>query len=113
MRKFYARFSPFTGDYDLYIKEGLFSNGGVKVVTDIQFVTKEFELGAATGPSASLREADAQSLFDALWEAGLRPNSGESSKAHVDQLKQHLNDMKGFAERGFAVMEKLTLKGVK
>ena len=86
MKKFYARFSPFNQDYDLYIKDKFSTPTGHTVVTSIQLVTEEFKLGTAYGPSASLSECDAQGLFDALWEAGLRPNSGESSKAHVEQL---------------------------
>lgn len=35
-----------------------------------------------------------QSLFDALWKAGFRPHNGESSVAHVDALKNHLEDMR-------------------
>ena len=110
MKKFYARYSPFNGDYDLYIKDKFSTPTGHTVVTSIRLTTEEFKLGTAYGPSASLSECDAQGLFDALWEAGLRPNSGESSKAHVEQLKQHLKDMTEFAGRGFAVLEKLALK---
>ena len=35
-----------------------------------------------------------QSLFDALWEVGFRPNGGESSVAHVQAMKDHLADMR-------------------
>lgn len=35
-----------------------------------------------------------QSLFDALWAAGYRPNKGESSVAHVEAMRQHLDDMR-------------------
>ncbi len=38
-----------------------------------------------------------QSLFDALWSAGYRPNKGESSVAHVEALKYHLEDMRKLA----------------
>lgn len=36
----------------------------------------------------------AQSLFDALWQAGFRPNNGESSVAHVNAVNRHLEDMR-------------------
>ena len=39
----------------------------------------------------------AQILFQALWDAGLRPNSGESSSAHIAALKDHLEDMRKLA----------------
>ena len=37
---------------------------------------------------------DTQSLFDALWAAGFRPNNGESSQAHVNAINAHLTDMR-------------------
>jgi hypothetical protein len=42
----------------------------------------------------SLSSEAGQSLFDALWKCGYRPNKGESSLAHVDALKYHLEDMR-------------------
>jgi hypothetical protein len=36
----------------------------------------------------------AQSLFDALWHAGFRPNKGEASIAHVEAMREHLQDMR-------------------
>ena len=44
--------------------------------------------------SLPLFMADAQSLFDALWQAGFRPNNGESSQAHVNAMNAHLQDMR-------------------
>ena len=35
-----------------------------------------------------------QSLFQALWDAGYRPKNGETSIAHVEALKYHLEDMR-------------------
>ena len=42
----------------------------------------------------AMLDAGGQSLFDALWQAGFRPNSGESSQAHVEAMKYHLEDMR-------------------
>jgi hypothetical protein len=39
----------------------------------------------------------AQSLFQSLWDAGFRPNNGESSLAHVNALRAHLEDMRSLA----------------
>ena len=44
--------------------------------------------------SLPLMWSDGQSLFDALWAAGYRPNGGESSVAHVASMKAHLEDMR-------------------
>ena len=41
-----------------------------------------------------------QSLFDALWSAGFRPNSGESSVAHVNAMQAHLQDMRKIVFKG-------------
>lgn len=35
-----------------------------------------------------------QSLFQALWDVGFRPHNGESSVAHVQAMKDHLEDMR-------------------
>ena len=44
--------------------------------------------------SIPLMQSDGQSLFDALWNAGYRPNGGESSIAHVAAMRAHLEDMR-------------------
>lgn len=36
----------------------------------------------------------AQSLIDALWDAGVRPSSGEGHTAHIQALNAHLEDMR-------------------
>lgn len=36
----------------------------------------------------------AQQLMDGLWRVGVRPRNGESSMAHVDAMKYHLEDMR-------------------
>lgn len=41
-----------------------------------------------------LMDDEAQSLLQALWNAGYRPNNGESTIAHVESLKYHLEDMR-------------------
>lgn len=40
-----------------------------------------------------LQDNAGQSLFDALWAAGYRPNKGEASAAHVEAMRAHLSDM--------------------
>jgi len=36
----------------------------------------------------------AQALFQALWDAGFRPNEGEATAAHVEAMRLHLKDMR-------------------
>lgn len=43
---------------------------------------------------ATLLTDAGQSLFDALWNAGYRPNKGDGSGAHVEAIKSHLEDMR-------------------
>lgn len=51
--------------------------------------------GQARGTHPMYLENDgAQAILQALWNAGYRPNNGESTKAHVDALKYHLEDMR-------------------
>lgn len=42
----------------------------------------------------SLTDDEAQDLLQALWNAGYRPNNGESSIAHINALNYHLEDMR-------------------
>lgn len=50
-----------------------------------------------TDPGLHFTDEAAQQLFDELWRVGLRPRNGESSLAHVDALKYHLEDMRRLA----------------
>lgn len=45
-------------------------------------------------PTMTLQADAAQSLMDALWRAGLRPNNGEGSGAQATAMKAHLEDMR-------------------
>lgn len=105
MMKFHVNFSLFTQRYEFYIKDA------GKIISSVKF-TEDPDQDAAIyrQPSMVLEDYDAQSLLQALWDAGLRPNNGESTVAHVDALKKHLEDMRKFADRGFTALEKLTEK---
>lgn len=46
-------------------------------------------------PTFALDDRATQSLFQALWDQGLRPESGSSGKAETDALKGHI----AFAEK--------------
>jgi hypothetical protein len=43
-----------------------------------------------TGPTLSLEKADAQSLLQALWDAGLRPAGNTDRSDEVTALKAHI-----------------------
>lgn len=54
-----------------------------------------FALGSAiTDPTFSMKESEAQELFDELWRAGLRPRDGTGNSGHIEALKYHLEDMR-------------------
>jgi hypothetical protein len=62
-------------------------------------VTKaEVDEGDVWPSFVTLPDGSGQSLFQALWDASYRPNNGESSMAHVDALKYHLEDMRKLAK---------------
>lgn len=65
----------------------------------VMTVTKDPESGMWHPPTMELSEGEAQGLIDALWQAGYRPNNGESSLQHIEALKHHLEDMRKLAFR--------------
>ncbi len=77
----------------LYIREGS------KAVT-LTATTKEMPEGMLFPEAAELHDDEAQSLLDALWTAGYRPNSGQSSLAHIEAMRDHLNDMRRLVFKG-------------
>ena len=97
--KFTVRREPWSGTTDLYARVEL--NGVAHAVLCSDPVIQKVEPGVHWPRFMSLDDMfggnTAQSLFDALWEAGFRPHNGESSQAHVDALKYHLEDMRRLA----------------
>jgi len=88
----HAYYSPWMGYYELYMKLPGDKNRGIFFAPP---EVREIEAGGCW-PSASLdiNQVVAQRLLQALWDAGLRPNNGESSVAHVEAMKYHLEDMR-------------------
>ena len=72
----------------------VFAKEGEDVVTQLIVSKEPFESGTAYGPCTILTDEHAQKLLQALWDAGLRPNNGESSLAHIEAMKYHLEDMR-------------------
>jgi len=48
-------------------------------------------------PPMQFSYEDAQSLMDALWDAGIKPSGGEGHTAHIRALNDHLDSMKKIA----------------
>jgi hypothetical protein len=81
--------------YDVYAKV---QRNGQAFALSADVVNETAVPGGGMWPKfLSLDSEDAQQLMNALWDAGLRPANGESSKAHVDALKAHLEDMRKIA----------------
>lgn len=69
---------------------------GMAVAQPVDFVMKtQNRHDLIAEPTLSLSPDSAQTLLQALWDAGLRPNNGAGSGAEVTALKAHIQ----FAER--------------
>ena len=99
---------PGPGWLNIFTERDLFNNSvdmhlvratqeGKRYHWALQITETEIDEGVAHSfePSIRLDMRDAQDLFDQLWRHGLRPNNGESSLAHVEAMKGHIQ----FAER--------------
>lgn len=53
--------------------------------------------GAAAPPTFALDMDTAQGVMNQLWSMGLRPRDGAGSLAHVDAMKDHLDDLRRIA----------------
>lgn len=61
------------------------------------------EQGSITPAAAfALTEAEAQSLIDDLYRAGLRPTDARGTAGQLDAMKAHLEDMRRLAGLGGA-----------
>lgn len=48
-------------------------------------------------PSAEITHAAAQHLMEQLWRMGIRPRDGEGTMAHVEAMKNHIEDLRRMA----------------
>lgn len=69
-------------------------DGQRRVVEPMQLTLKEVQRGDYCEPTMQLDAMAAQSLMDALWEAGLRPTEARYPNDHVNALRDHLADMR-------------------
>jgi hypothetical protein len=86
---FYATKNIAGVSYDIYGRQG----GAIMLPVVFEMDTK-VDNNTYHDPSMRFSFDDAQSLFQSLWDAGLRPNNGESSMAHVEAMRYHLEDMR-------------------
>ena len=86
--KAYARYDLSYLGYEVLIKME------DSVVLPVEMTLERKEAGVLLEPSLRLDENLAQQLLNALWEVGLRPRNGESSLAHVEAMRYHLEDMR-------------------
>src|SRR5260221_5427078 len=97
--EFHVERPVWSDSLDLYASQQI--NGEVQflVADGIKAVKIKEGLLAPKFLEIPLLSDGAQSLFDALWRVGFRPNKGEASAAHVEALKYHLEDMRKLAFR--------------
>lgn len=91
--KFFARTEPWADSVDVVaVQDG---DGGIRRFVRVTLeVADEIKPGNICAPSITLCRADADMLFNALWDAGLRPHGGYGGTAQVEALKYHLEDMR-------------------
>lgn len=88
-------------EVEIHVEKSLYENGyrvyamaGDKRITNLQMTTEVMTEGTDfKEPTALLPKQVAQELMQALWLAGLRPNNGDDSVAHVAALKAHITDL--------------------
>lgn len=84
-------------DFNRYVNLHLITDkfGETFVAEPAVIKERKFENGYDfADPFVRFTEQQAQQLMEGLWRAGFRPNNGESSVAHVDAMKYHLEDMR-------------------
>lgn len=92
---------PCSGGLSLHI-EGKCED---KFLVADDFLFKEIGLFEEASPALIINETEAQGLMESLWQAGIRPKSGEGSVGQLGATERHLNDMRAMV----AVYSKTTL----
>ena len=94
MIEFRAERPIWNDSLELYAKETI--DGRTRALVAVGIELREVQKGELWPKflSIPLMWDVGQSLFDALWTAGFRPNGGEATTAHVSAMKAHLEDMR-------------------
>lgn len=103
--KWYTQRQFQLGQFDLMCMND-YGNGRIAIGLPAEMVFKEQDRDSmieVERPTLRMPEGSAQSLLQALWDAGLRPNSGEGVSAHVDALKHSIYFAEGIVNKLMAV----------
>lgn len=105
----YARRTDYNQRIELLIGfkrgDGVFDHGQ-------PLIFERLEPGGIAPPTISLRPEEAQSIMDALWDAGLRPTEGTGSAGALAATQKHLEDMRTIAFRVIEPIEASGLGGI-
>lgn len=89
------------GKVEVHVEKSLYENGyrlymmhGNNRITNVSFTQEPMEEGVPFNePTALIPKPVAQAMMQAMWAAGLRPDNGEDSVAHIAALKAHITDL--------------------
>lgn len=99
--KFYIRRESFLGrELEVHIGRRVDDKWAVMLPAQMKVLSIE-EHSMSHAPAFTMENDDAQSLMDALFDAGIRPTAGFGSPGQVAAIKEHLEDMRRlvFTER--------------
>jgi len=89
----HAQRNPAVRGVDLWVMTG--KDGAKQIYQNVTMTKVNITDRAFNSlPTISLSNEAAQSLMDALWEAGVKPSGGEGHTAHIRALNAHLEDMR-------------------
>lgn len=89
--KAYAWYNPARLSFDLVVRRH--TGGQDEVFLPVIFTVQRLAGGerGPNEPTFSFPEDMAESVFQALWDAGLRPAKGQGGAAEVEALKNHIS----------------------
>ena len=73
------------------------TTSGERFAIFMECKTEPLEGATTHSPTLALEPEEAQSLFNALWGAGLRPRDGQGGLAHTDAQAAHIADLRAIA----------------
>ena len=94
MIEFRAERRVWSDSLEIYARQTIGGQVYAVIADGLKAVATKNDLAWPVFIALPLIDNAGQSLFDALWSAGFRPNSGESSVAHVNAMQAHLQDLR-------------------